>query len=145
MAQRPVSALLPRMLAALAASMLALAGPATAQTRPPADYANVQLRDPAKEAERPEVYNLLGIYAALSDKSLKDVVAEFAGREFSFFKQVLTDLAVATIGQMGNEMKRLLADRAEIDAVLRDGAERARAIAAPILRDVEDIFGFLRP
>jgi tryptophanyl-tRNA synthetase len=101
--------------------------------------------DPAKEAERPEVYNLLGIYAALSDKSLKDVLTEFAGREFSFFKQVLTDLAVATIGQMGNEMKRLLADPAEIDGVLRDGAERARAIAAPILREVEDIVGFLRP
>jgi tryptophanyl-tRNA synthetase len=101
--------------------------------------------DPAKEAERPEVYNLLGIYAALADKSLKDVLTEFAGREFSFFKQVLTDLAVATIGQMGNEMKRLLNDPAEIDAVLRDGAERARAIAAPILREVEDIVGFLRP
>ena len=101
--------------------------------------------DPAKEAERPEVYNLLGIYAALSDKSLKDVLTEFAGREFSFFKQVLTDLAVATIGQMGNEMKRLLSEPAEIDAVLRDGAERARAIAAPILREVEDIVGFLRP
>ncbi len=101
--------------------------------------------DPAKEAERPEVYNLLGIYAALSDKSLKDVLAEFEGREFSFFKQVLTDLAVATIGQMGNEMRRLLNDPAEIDAVLRHGAERARAIAAPILREVEDIVGFLRP
>jgi len=101
--------------------------------------------DPAKEAERPEVYNLLGIYAALSDKSLRDVLTEFAGREFSFFKQVLTDLAVATIGQMGNEMKRLLNDPAEIDAVLRDGAERARALSAPILREVEDIVGFLRP
>jgi tryptophanyl-tRNA synthetase len=101
--------------------------------------------DPAKEAERPEVFNLLGIYAALSDKSLEDVLTEFQGREFSFFKQVLTDLAVATIGQMGNEMKRLLNDPAEIDGVLRDGAERARAIAAPILREVEDIVGFLRP
>jgi tryptophanyl-tRNA synthetase len=42
-------------------------------------------------------------------------------------------------------MKRLMNDPAEIDAVLRDGAERARAIAAPILREVEDIVGFLRP
>jgi len=101
--------------------------------------------DPAKEAERPEAFNLLGIYAALSDKSLKDVVTEFEGREFSFFKQVLTDLAVATVGQIGTEMKRLMNDPVEIDAVLRDGAERARAIAAPILREVEDIVGFLRP
>ena len=101
--------------------------------------------DPAKEAERPEAFNLLGIYAALSDKSLKDVLPEFAGREFSFFKQVLTDLAVATVGQIGNEMKRLMSDPAEIDSVLRDGAQRARAIAEPILREAEDIVGFLRP
>ncbi len=101
--------------------------------------------DPAKEAERPEAYNLLGIYAALSDKSLKEVLPEFAGREFSFFKQVLTDLAVATVGHIGNEMKRLMNDPAEIDGVLRDGAARARAIAEPILREAEDIVGFLRP
>jgi tryptophanyl-tRNA synthetase len=101
--------------------------------------------DPQKESERPEAFNLLGIYAALSDKSLQEVVTEFAGREFSFFKQVLTDLAVATVGQIGNEMKRLMNDPAEIDAVLRDGAVRARAIAEPIMREAEDIVGFLRP
>ena len=99
----------------------------------------------AKEADRPEAFNLLGIYAALADKSLKDVLVEFEGREFSFFKQVLTDLAVATIGKLGDEMKRLMSDPAEIDGVLRDGASRARAIADPILREVEDIVGFLRP
>jgi tryptophanyl-tRNA synthetase len=101
--------------------------------------------DPAKEAERPEAFNLLGIYAALSDKQLKDVLAEFEGREFSFFKQVLTDLAVATLGRIGGEMKRLMNEPQEIDAVLRDGAERARALAEPIMCEVEDIIGFLRP
>jgi tryptophanyl-tRNA synthetase len=101
--------------------------------------------DPAKEAERPEAFNLLGIYAALSDKPLKDVLAEFEGREFSFFKQALTDLAVATLGRIGGEMKRLMSEPQEIDAVLRDGAERARALAEPIMREVEDIVGFLRP
>ncbi|MEX1204418.1 MAG: tryptophan--tRNA ligase, partial [Dongiaceae bacterium] len=101
--------------------------------------------DPAVEKARPEACNLLGIYAALADKTLAEVVAEFAGREFSFFKQVLTDLAVATVGRMGGEMKRLLADPGQIDAVLRDGAARARALAEPVLREVEDIVGFLRP
>ncbi|MEX2009245.1 MAG: tryptophan--tRNA ligase, partial [Dongiaceae bacterium] len=101
--------------------------------------------DPAVEKARPEACNLLGIYAALADKALAEVVAEFAGREFSFFKQVLTDLAVATVGRMGGEMKRLLADPGQIDAVLRDGAARARALAEPVLREVEDIVGFLRP
>jgi tryptophanyl-tRNA synthetase len=73
------------------------------------------------------------------------VLAEFEGREFSFFKQALTDLAVATLGRIGGEMKRLMSEPQEIDAVLRDGAERARALAEPIMREVEDIVGFLRP
>jgi len=96
-------------------------------------------------AARPEAFNLLGIYAALSDRPLASVIAEFEGKEFSFFKQVLTDLAVATLGRIGAEMKRLLAEPVEIDAVLRHGAERARAASAPVLREVEDAVGFLRP
>ncbi len=101
--------------------------------------------DPAAEAARPEAYNLLGIYAALADKDLAAVLGEFEGREFSFFKQVLTDLAVATLGQIGAEMKRLLADPAEIDQVLKDGGTRARALSAPVMAEVKDIVGFLRP
>ena len=94
---------------------------------------------------RPEAYNLLGIYTALADKPLGEVMTEFAGTQFSQFKAALTDLAVATLGPMGREMKRLTADPADVDAVLRDGAERARAIAEPILREVYDRIGFLRP
>ncbi len=101
--------------------------------------------DPAAEAARPEAYNLLGIYAALADKDLAAVLGEFEGREFSFFKQVLTDLAGATLGQIGAEMKRLLADPAEIDQVLKDGGTRARALSAPVMAEVKDIVGFLRP
>jgi tryptophanyl-tRNA synthetase len=100
--------------------------------------------DPDALARRPEAFNLISIYAALSDKEPAEVIREFAGREFSHFKSVLTDLAVATLGQIGAEMKRLLADPAEIDAVLADGAGRARAIAAPIMAEVEEIVGFLR-
>jgi tryptophanyl-tRNA synthetase len=96
-------------------------------------------------AARPEAFNLLGIYAALSDRPLASVIAEFEGKEFSAFKQALTDLAVATLGRIGGEMKRLLAAPSEIDDVLRHGAERARAVSAPILKEVEDVVGFLRP
>ena len=95
------------------------------------------------ETARPEAVNLLSIYAALADRSLAEVVATFEGREFSAFKKELTDLAVAVLGPIGGEMKRLLANPAEIDAVLADGAARARAIADPILRQAEDIVGFL--
>ena len=93
---------------------------------------------------RPEAYNLLDIYAALADKLLADVLAEFAGAQFSHFKAVLTDLAVAGLGPIGAEMQRLTADPGHVDRVLAEGAERARAIAAPILDEVHEVVGFLR-
>ena len=98
---------------------------------------------PEADAERPEAFNLLSIYAGLADKSLKDVVEAQAGKEFSAFKKELTDLAVATLGPIGAEMKRLLGHSDEIDKVLKQGAERARAISEPILRQAEDIVGFI--
>lgn len=99
----------------------------------------------AARQDRPEAYNLLGIYAALSDKPMAEVLAEFSGAQFSHFKAVLTDLAVASLGPIGAEMKRLCADPASVDAVLREGAERAGEIAAPILKEVYDVVGYLRP
>ena len=95
-------------------------------------------------AERPEADNLMGIYAALSDTSKDAVVAEFAGQQFSTFKQQLADLAVARMGPVGAEMQRLMAAPDHVDAILRDGAERAEALARPILNQVKDIVGFLR-
>ena len=100
----------------------------------------------AAEAERrPEAGNLLGIYAALADKSLEATVTEFAGAPFSRFKETLSDLAVSVLGRIGGEMRRLLADPQYIDQTLRRGTERARAIADPNLRQVCDITGLLRP
>jgi len=96
-------------------------------------------------AARPEAYNLLGIYAALSGKPIEAVLEEFAGAQFSHFKAVLTDLAVAVLGPVGAEMQRLCDDPGAVDEVLRDGAERARAIAEPVLEEVYDVVGFLRP
>jgi tryptophanyl-tRNA synthetase len=98
------------------------------------------------EAEtRPEAANLIGIYAALADKSLEATVAEFAGSPFSRFKEALSDLAVSVLGRIGGEMRRLMAEPGHIDRVLRHGAERANEIAQPILREVQDITGLLRP
>ncbi len=97
------------------------------------------------EKARPEAYNLLGIYAALSDKSLAAVLEEFGGAQFSHFKAVLTDLAVAALGPIGAEMQRLTREPEFVDKVLRDGAERARAIAEPILREAQEVVGLLRP
>jgi len=94
---------------------------------------------------RPEADNLVGIYAALAGQSREAALASFAGRNFSAFKEALTEVSVATLGKIGGEMRRLMADTDHIDAVLRAGAERAAAIAIPILREVQDITGLLRP
>ena len=94
---------------------------------------------------RPEAANLLGIYAALADIPLADTVTQFAGTQFSAFKEALAELAVEKVGPIGAEMQRLTADPGHVDAVLRDGAERAAALAAPILAEVQRIVGFLRP
>jgi tryptophanyl-tRNA synthetase len=96
-------------------------------------------------AGRPEAENLLGIYAALTDKTLEQAVAAFAGKQFSAFKSALAEAAVAVMGPIGTEMKRLMADPGYVDSVLRRGAERANAIAAPHLRAVQDMVGLLRP
>jgi len=93
---------------------------------------------------RPEADNLIGIYAALADQTREQTLARFAGQNFSTFKEDLSALAVEVLGKIGGEMRRLLADPGHIDAVLRRGAERASAIATPILREVQDITGLLR-
>jgi tryptophanyl-tRNA synthetase len=93
---------------------------------------------------RPEADNLLGIYAALAGESRERVVAEFAGKNFSDFKQRLSELAAEVLGRIGGEMRRLMADPGYIDAILRRGSERATAMAAPNLRQVFDLMGLLR-
>ena len=103
------------------------------------------LADSAAQEARPEAMNLVGIYAALSDRRPEAVLEEFAGSEFSRFKEVLADLLIATVGKIGAEMRRLEKHPGEIDAVLRRGIEAARAISEPIMREIHDIVGFLRP
>jgi len=94
--------------------------------------------------DRPEARNLVGIFAALADRTAEDVVAEFAGKGFGAFKPVLADLAVARLVPISEEMKRLESDPAEIDRILGDGANRAAAIAEPILAEAYDLVGFIR-
>ncbi|HBF30479.1 tryptophan--tRNA ligase [Rhizobium sp.] len=93
---------------------------------------------------RPEADNLVGIYAALADKTKADVLAEFGGQQFSVFKPALVDLAVEVLAPITEEMRRLMADPGHIDAVLRDGGERARARAEKTMTEVRDIIGFVR-
>jgi tryptophanyl-tRNA synthetase len=93
---------------------------------------------------RPEADNLVGIFAGLVDTSKQAVLDQFGGAQFSGFKAALVDLAVARLSPINGEMKRLLADPAEIDRILGDGAARARAIADVTMAEVKDIVGFVR-
>jgi tryptophanyl-tRNA synthetase len=95
-------------------------------------------------AARPEADNLVGIYAALADTDRAGVLTQFGNAQFSTFKAALTDLAVAKLGPIGAEMKRLLADPASIDAVLADGAARAQKLARQTMDAVKDVVGFVR-
>jgi tryptophanyl-tRNA synthetase len=92
---------------------------------------------------RPEADNLVGIYAALEGISVDDVLRQFGGGQFSNFKNALAELAVAKVGPIGGEIRRLAADPAHIDAVLADGSARARAITAPIFKETKKIVGFI--
>ncbi|MDE2445146.1 MAG: tryptophan--tRNA ligase [Alphaproteobacteria bacterium] len=91
---------------------------------------------------RPEADNLVGIFAALAGETVEAVLQQFGGAQFSGFKNALADLAVAKLSPINSRMNQLLADPGYVESVLADGAERASAIAAPIMRDVKKIVGF---
>ncbi|MDZ7905721.1 MAG: tryptophan--tRNA ligase [Cypionkella sp.] len=95
-------------------------------------------------SSRPEARNLVNIYAALADMTAVEVMAQFAGAQFGTFKPALADLAVEKLSPITREMTRLMQDPAEIDRILGQGAERADAIARPIVDGVYDIVGMIR-
>ncbi|WP_298436511.1 tryptophan--tRNA ligase [uncultured Jannaschia sp.] len=95
-------------------------------------------------AGRPDVANLVNIYAALDGRSVGEVLSEKAGGQLGYFKADLADLAVAKLSPISTEMARLMDDTAEIDRILARGAERAREITVPILERTYEIVGMVR-
>jgi tryptophanyl-tRNA synthetase len=93
---------------------------------------------------RPEAENLVGIYAAITGRAPADVLVEFAGKGFGVFKPALAEVLAQSLSPIAAEMRRLNADPGALDAILKDGAERARAIAAPIMAEVRERVGFWR-
>ena len=93
--------------------------------------------------DRPEAHNLLSIYSSLSDQNLEKVLKEFSGKGFSYFKPKLIDLAVETLNPISLEMRNLLKDTNQIDKVLKNGAQKAREIAEPVLKDIKNLVGFV--
>ena len=92
---------------------------------------------------RAEAANLVGVYAALAGLEVGDVLKEYGGVGFGTFKPALVDLAVEKLAPISLEMKKLMGEAGEIDAILRDGAGRAREIADPNMARVKEIVGFI--
>ena len=94
--------------------------------------------------DRPGASNLVGIYAALSDTTSAQVLTEFGGKGFGDFKPALADLAVDKLSQIQDETRRLMAAPDHVDAIIKTGAQKARAIAEPVLREIREKIGFLQ-
>ena len=100
--------------------------------------------EPAGLEGRADARNLVGIYAAMAGEGVADVLRERGGQGFSQFKEALAELLVSKLGPIGAETKRLLADPAHVDAVLREGAAKARVLADPIVDEAERLVGLLK-
>jgi len=94
--------------------------------------------------DRPEARNLVNIFAALSDQTPDQVLARFEGQGFGAFKPALAEVAVEALSPITRRMSDYMADPAQIDAILAEGADRADAIATPILERTKEIMGLLR-
>ena len=92
--------------------------------------------------KRPEVENLLGIYSSLSNQTLDQSKKEFDGKNFSDFKEKLSDLLVEKINPISKEIKKLLNDEKHLDNILFDGSQKADKIASKKIKKIKQIIGF---
>ena len=92
--------------------------------------------------ERLEAKNLLGIYASLKNSTLQDSVKIFDGKNFSEFKEKLSEELVNKIEPISNEIKKLLSDKQYLDKILLDGVEKANSIASKKIESIKEIIGF---
>ena len=96
-----------------------------------------------KELEgRLEAQNLLGIFASLSNSTLETSIEKFAGKNFSEFKQELSELLVNKIMPISDEIKKLLQDQSYLDSILLDGVEKANKIASKKIKNIKETVGF---
>ena len=92
--------------------------------------------------KRPEAKNLMGIYSSLMDVSLEDTINKFSGKNFSEFKENLSQVMIEKIMPISSEIKRLLNDKKYLDSILIDGYEKANNIASKKVKKIHEIIGF---
>ena len=92
--------------------------------------------------ERPEAQNLLGIYSSLKNQKLDASVNEFKGKQFSLFKERLSEILIDKIGPISKEIKKLLNEKKYLDEILLEGAKKADKIASKKIKEIKDLVGF---
>ena len=92
--------------------------------------------------ERAEAKNLIGIYSSLTNFNLENSVESFAGKNFSEFKEKLSEVLIDKIEPISIEIKKLLHDQSYLDNILLDGAERANLVATNKIKKIKEIVGF---
>ena len=127
------------------------------------DYSRIDLKDSADEIikkikkaksdsssipdnlkaliEKPEALNLISIYANLSDKSLEQSLNEIKGKDYSYLKNQLSELLIEVICPVGKEIKKLLEDRRFLEKTLKEGTEKAKALAEHNLKEIKNVVG----
>ena len=93
-------------------------------------------------SKRPEVKNLIGIYSSLTDLNFDEVIKEFSGKNFSDFKESLSQVLVDKITPISAEIKKLLQDSNYLDKILLDGSKKADKIASQKMKKIHEIIGF---
>ena len=93
-------------------------------------------------SKRPEIQNLIGIYSSLKTQKIIDTLNEFRGRNFSSFKEKLSEVVIENISPISKEISKLKSDKGHILQVLKDGSEKADAIASEKVKKIKEIIGF---
>ena len=92
--------------------------------------------------KRPEAKNLIGIYSSLMNNTLQKSIDQFAGKNFSEFKEKLSDIVVNEINPISLKIKELLDDKVFLEKILKDGYEKANEIASKKIKKIHEIVGF---
>ena len=93
-------------------------------------------------SQRPEAENLLGIYSSLQNQNLEKSVNEFEGKNFSEFKEKLSEILIENISPISKEIKKLLNDEKYLDKILLEGSQKADKIASKKIREIKELVGF---
>jgi tryptophanyl-tRNA synthetase len=92
--------------------------------------------------KRPEAENLLGIYSSLSNQNLEKSIDDFKGKNFSEFKEKLSEIIVEKIEPISKEIEKLLSDQGHLDKILQEGSNKANTIASKKIKKIKDLIGF---